>query len=138
MSQSFDVGGVHLEVEYRVFGSDRGPAVKVFEEVEGKRVQLLRFDCFEKDPHYHFDSIGKDDKRDLDKGEVPDPVAWTLEQLSSNLLSIIQTAGYKDFASSVDQDAVAAALPQVEVAIRSSIPEEQDDVFNSNAQRRSA
>jgi hypothetical protein len=51
-SERFDAGGVVFDVEYRVFGGDRGPAVRVFGEVDGRNVQLLRFDCFEKDPHY--------------------------------------------------------------------------------------
>src|SRR5919199_454977 len=111
-------GGGGIQVEYRHFGGDRGPAVRVYADVEGRPVQLLRFDCFENDPHYHYDPEGRDDHRKLDRQEVPDPVAWTLAQLAGNLVSMIRTAGYDAVADQVDQDAVAESVPQVETAIR--------------------
>lgn len=117
-SRDVEVGGVRLNVEYRRFGGDRGPAVRVYGDVEGRPVQLLRFDCFENDPHYHYDPEGRDDHRKLNPHEVPDPVAWTLAQLSGNLVSMIRTAGYDTVADRVDQDVVAEALPRVEAAIR--------------------
>ena len=58
----FDVGGVELHVDKRNFGSDGGPSVRVYGEVDGENVQLLRFDCFRKDPHYHYDPSGKNDQ----------------------------------------------------------------------------
>ena len=50
MSQEkiFQVGGIELRVSNRVFGDDGGPAIRVFGQVEGNTVQLLRFDCFRK------------------------------------------------------------------------------------------
>ncbi len=116
--QIFDIGGVQLIVGHRTFGGDGGPAVRVIAEVEGQTVQLLRFDCFRKDPHYHFDPSGIDDKRDLDKETVPDPIGWTIEQLGGNLRAMIRTAGYGDIADSVDQDAVASVLPEIESIMR--------------------
>ena len=47
----FRVGGIELHVSNRVFSDDGGPSVCVFGQVEGNGVQLLRFDCFRKDPH---------------------------------------------------------------------------------------
>lgn len=117
-SRDIEVGGVRLNVEYRRFGGDQGPAVRVYGDVDGQPVQLLRFDCFERDPHYHYAPDGKDDHRKLDPREVPDPVAWTLAQLSGNLVSMIRTAGYDSVADRVDADAVTDAIPRVEAAIR--------------------
>lgn len=114
----FEVGGVELHVDERNFGSDGGPSVRVYGEVDGKDIQLLRFDCFRKDPHYHYDPSGKNDQRHLDKASVPDSIAWTIEQLGQNLVEMIQTAGYGSVADTVDQAAVAQVLPEVESLMR--------------------
>ena len=114
----FDVGGVELHVDQRNFGSDGGPSVRVYGEADGENIQLLRFDCFRKDPHYHYDPSGKNDQRSLDKTSVPDSVAWTIEQLGQNLVEMIHTAGYASVAEQVDQAAVAQVLPEVESLMR--------------------
>lgn len=115
----FQVGGVELHVDERNFGSDGGPSVRVYGETDGENTQLLRFDCFRKDPHYHYDPSGKNDQRSLDKASVPDSVAWTIEQLGENLVEMIHTAGYSSVAEQVDQAAVAQVLPEVESFMRS-------------------
>lgn len=114
----FQVGGVELRVDDRNFGGDGGPSVRVYGEAAGQQIQLLRFDCFRQDPHYHYDPSGKNDQRHLDKTEIPDSVAWTIEQLGQNLVEMIHTAGYSTVAEGVDQAAVAQVLPEVESFMR--------------------
>ena len=115
----FHVGGVELRVDNRSLGADGGPSVRVYGEANGENIQLLRFDCFRKDPHYHYDPSGKNDQRHLDKADVPDSVAWTIEQLGQNLVEMIHTAGYASVAEAVDQTAVTQVLPEVESLMRS-------------------
>ena len=115
----FHVGGVELRVDNRSLGADGGPSVRVYGEAGGENIQLLRFDCFRKDPHYHYDPSGKNDQRSLDKTSVPDSVAWTIEQLRQNLVEMIHTAGYASVAEGVDQAAVVQVLPEVESLMRS-------------------
>ena len=115
----FHVGGVELRVDNRSLGADGGPSVRVYGEANGENIQLLRFDCFRKDPHYHDDPSGKNDQRPLDKASVPDSVAWTIEQLGQNLVEMIHTAGYASVAEVVDQTAVTEVLPEVESLMRS-------------------
>lgn len=116
----FDAGSINLRVEHRTFGEDGGPALRVLAELDGKEVEVLRFDCFRKSPHYHYDPYGKNDMHELGKDEVPDPIAWTLEQLRSQLQPMIREAGYDGVAERVDQGAVAAALPELESFMRSA------------------
>ena len=120
MSQEkvFQVGGVELHVDNRSLGDDGGPSVRVYGDVDGKAVQLLRFDCFRKDPHYHYDPSGRNDQRHLDQATVPDSIGWTIEQLSNNLAEMIRTASYGGVAARVDQAAVGAVLPEVESIMR--------------------
>ena len=115
----FHVGGIELHVDNRDIGEDGGPSVRVYGEVDDENVQLLRFDCFRKDPHYHYDPSGKNDQRSLDKESVPDSVAWTVEQLEQNLVEMIHTAGYAGVAEQVDQTAVTQVLSEVESLMRS-------------------
>ena len=115
----FQVGGIELHVDNRDIGEDGGPSVRVYGEVDDENVQLLRFDCFRKDPHYHYDPSGKNDQRSLNKESVPDSVAWTIEQLEQNLVEMIHTAGYAGVAEQVDQTAVTQVLSEVESLMRS-------------------
>lgn len=110
----FHTGGVEFHVDNRNFGDDGGPSVRVFGEADDKNIQLLRFDCFRKNPHYHYDPSGKNDHRNLDKETVQDSVAWTIEQLGNNLSDMIKTAGYSNIAEKVDQAAVVQILPEIE------------------------
>ena len=115
----FHVGGIELHVDNRDIGEDGGPSVRVYGEADGENIQLLRFDCFRKDPHYHYDPSGKNDQRHLDKASVSDSVAWTIEQLGENLVEMIHTAGYTSVAEAVDQTAVTQVLSEVESLMRS-------------------
>lgn len=113
-----DACGVEFHVENRDISDDGGPSVRVYGKVEGENIQLLRFDCFRKNPHYHYDPSGKNDHRNLDKESVPDSVAWTIEQLGKNLAEMIHTAGYASIADKVDQTAVVEILPEIETIMR--------------------
>ena len=113
----FQVGGVELHVDNRTITGDGGPSVRVYGDVDGEAVQLLRFDCFRKDPHYHYDPSGRNDQRHLDKATVPDSIGWTMEQLGNNLAEMIRTASYDGVAAGVDQAAVKAVLQQSFLAV---------------------
>src|SRR5437867_13061862 len=116
-ARDIEVGGVRINVEYRHLGGDRGPAVRVYSDVDGRPVQLLRFDCFENDPHYHYDPDGKNLVLKLSRETVPDLIAWTLGELRANLRTMVRAAGYETAAAQIDRAAVAAVLPQVEQAM---------------------
>jgi hypothetical protein len=116
--QRIPAGGVTFHVEYRVFGGDRGPAIRVLGEVEGREVQLLRFDCFEKDPHYHFDPDGKDFHLHLNRETVPDSLAWALGELGLNLRTMIRAAGYPQVAERLDREAAKASVTKVAAAVQ--------------------
>ena len=56
----FHAGGVEFHVDNRNFGEDGGPSVRVFGEADGKNIQLLRFDCFRKNPALSLRSVRKE------------------------------------------------------------------------------
>ena len=110
----FHVGGIELHVENRGLDDNRGPAVRVFGNVDGTSVQLLRFHCFRKNPHYHYAPSGQNDVYPMNKNATLDPINWTIKQLGQHLVEMIRTAGYDSVAAKVDQAPVSAVLPEVE------------------------
>jgi hypothetical protein len=119
------VGALRFNVRYsNVRTGDRGPSLRIYGDVEGKPVQLLRFDCFEQDPHFHYDPDGRNDLLRMDKAKVSDPIAWSMDYLRGNVASLVRIAGYSTLAGELDEAALTAALPTVEKALRDSIPAE--------------
>jgi hypothetical protein len=116
------VGGLRFHVAYRKASTDRGPSLRIYGDVEGKPVQLLRFDCFEQTPHFHYDPEGKNNRIFLNKARVSDPIAWTMDYLRGNVASLVRIAGYGRLADRLDEEALTAAMPGIERALRDSVP----------------
>jgi DNA-directed RNA polymerase subunit H (RpoH/RPB5) len=116
------VSGLRFSVRYSKTNTDRGPSLRIYGDVEGKAVQLLRFDCFEGTPHFHYDPDGKNNQLRMDKSKVSDPIAWSMDYLQGNVASLVRIAGYGPLADQLDEAALCAALPTVEKALRDSIP----------------
>jgi hypothetical protein len=114
--------GMQIAVDYRRGG--RGDAGLTFdvtvagEKDAGKRI--LRFDCFDKTPHYHV-GPGRNNVHDMRDEGIEDPVRWTLEQLKTRLPTMVKEAGYEDIAEGIDQKAIALSLSQVEKDILAKI-----------------
>ena len=116
-TEYFDVGVVSFGVEYRLLneaiaaasaidaaaGSDAGPAslddrgvsIHVFAKVGGERLEVLRFDCFQEDPHYHYVcwAARSNEMLHLDPVADGDPLAWALERLRTRLPQMLERAG---------------------------------------------
>ncbi|MDP7274448.1 MAG: hypothetical protein QF363_03140 [Planctomycetaceae bacterium] len=116
-----EIGGVVLGIEYRNFGGDRGPSVKVFGDSRGERVQLLRFDCFEDDPHYHYDPTDGNRMFHIDTLTMGDAVAFTLDQLATNTRSMVERAGFADAALGIDQAVLAGRIDEVRQTIAAAV-----------------
>ena len=128
---TIEVGGLCFNVRYSRLNTDRGPSLRIYGEVEGKPVQLLRFDCFEHDPHYHYDPDGKNNQLRLDTTKVSDPIAWAMDHLQGNIAPLVRVAGYGALANQMDEGVLTAALPTVEKAMRDSIPVEKPGMETS-------
>jgi hypothetical protein len=117
-----EASGLRFAVEYRNTRTDRGPSLQILGDVDGKEVQLLRFDCFEEEPHFHYDPNGKNNRIFLNKARASDPIAWTIDYLRGNFTSLVRIAGYGRLADGLDEQALTAALPGIEKALRDSVP----------------
>ena len=117
------VGELRFNVRYsNVRTGDRGPSLRIYGDVEGKPVQLLRFDCFEHEPHFHYDPTGKNNRIFMNTTRVSDPISWSIDYLRGNFASQIRIAGYGRLADRLDEAALAGILPGVEKALRDSVP----------------
>jgi hypothetical protein len=121
--QAMAASGLCFTVEYRHTSHDRGPSLQVLGDVDGKRTQLLRFDCFEHEPHFHYDPDGKNNRIFLNTTRVSDPIAWSMDYLRGNFASLVRIAGYGKLADQLDEAALAGLLPGVEKALRESVPQ---------------
>ena len=110
--------GLQVLIEARRAGGDQGVTFRVY-GVDEKRnkVELLRFDCFKKNPHYHYAPMGKNEEHRFARGETPDPLEWVLAQLKSQLPKMIEHAGYAAIARATDQTLVADGLAKLETDI---------------------
>jgi hypothetical protein len=94
---------------------DRGVSLHVVGEVDGVAREVLRFDCFVEDPHYHYVSWREKSNEvlHLDPVAEGDPLAWALERLRTRLPAMLARAGAPELGAAIDAAAVDAALPRI-------------------------
>jgi hypothetical protein len=116
----FDAGAVSIAMNYRKeLMPDQGLCVQVYGEVDGTDTEILRFDCFDQDPHYHYGPMNKNIRLHLDKTTAGNPLGWTLNNIRTKLPSMIQKAGYEDLAAAVEANPIPeATLNEVEAKAR--------------------
>ncbi len=136
----FDAGPITIGVEYRLLNDaivnqymetqqqpievrdgsdDRGVSLHVFAiQDDGERLERLRFDCFDEDPHYHYvDWRGQaNDIVPIDAVADGDPLTWALDRIRTRLPQMLARAGAGDVARRVDASALEAVLPRVSEA----------------------
>ena len=118
-----EAGNIRFGLEMRRQASgDGGLAIHVLSDLAGntgrvftEETELLAFDCFRDDPHYHYGPRNKNHRIFWDKTLVPDPLGWCLDQFKSGKLkAMLERAGYPGVAADLDEDLVASIIPQVE------------------------
>ena len=110
-----EAGFIRFGLEYRRLAYDSGLAIHVLGDVAGQEIELLAFDCFENEPHYHYGPRNKNERIYWDKTLVPDTLRWTLEQFKEGKLpAMIQRAGYPGIVAELDDGLVQSKLPEVE------------------------
>ena len=116
----YEAGVIRFGLEMRrQRNGDGGLALHVLADIGGSKgktyieeTELLAFDCFWKDAHYHYGPRNKNHRKNWDLTIVDDPLAWTFEQLEAGRLpAMIARAGYPGIAADVDYGLVNAVLP---------------------------
>jgi hypothetical protein len=102
--------------------ADRGVTIHVWDAADGHL--YVRFDCFDDEPHYHYNHRVGADGAVVNNVVQFDPVAhgpmlpWALACLRTRLPEMLEHAGASDVAARLDPQAVDRAID--EVAARAS------------------
>ncbi len=79
------------------------------------RLEWLRFDCFDLEPHYHY--VRNDTQSNqvvrFDQFAEGDPQAWTLQRLRSNLPAMLRYAGAERLAEQVAASDLTSGVDEV-------------------------
>lgn len=117
-SATIEAGAVTFALQYRTQMADQGVCIHVMGTANGVMKELLRFDCFDQEPHYHYGPLDKNERIFLDKTTAGNPLGWALKQLRTRLPEMLNRAGYDDVASSLDRELVASKMDEVETTAR--------------------
>ena len=86
----FNLGPIRFVVEHRAVGADGGPTLRVCDQSGGR--ELLRFDCFAKNPHWHVDPSGNEVIQKIEA--AGSPIDWTLSELRGGLSALLARAEF--------------------------------------------
>ncbi|PON12505.1 hypothetical protein C2W62_39245 [Candidatus Entotheonella serta] len=106
----YSAGPIEITLDYRALMEDQGVCAQVYANVDGKDTEILRFDCFDQDPHYHYGPENRNVRLHLDKVTCGTPLAWTMNNLRNNLPAMIKRAGYASVAAAVEANPVPTSL----------------------------
>ncbi len=106
----FNAGSVDITLEYRELMPDQGLCVQVFGSVDGAEVEILRFDCFDQMPHYHYGPANHNIRLNMDKTTVGNPFGWTMKNLRDRLPAMIKRSGYDALAAAVEANPVPSEV----------------------------
>ncbi len=114
-----EAGNIRFGLEMRTVGPDGGPAIHLLGDVADQEIELIAFDCFRVNPHYHYGPRNKNERIFLDTTLAPDSLEWVLDQFKAGKLPImIQRAGYPSIAAALDTELVAAKVRELESTIK--------------------
>jgi len=94
--------------------ADQGVCVQVVGVVDGAERELLRFECFDNHPHYHYDPARANVRIMLDPTVTGNPLRWAMIQLRRKLPAMLGRAGYEQLALQIDPSQLMPALDEVE------------------------
>ena len=98
---------------------DQCLCLQVYSEIDGKDTEILRFDCFDQAPHYHYGPENHNIRLFMDKTTAGNPVGWTIGNLRNNLPTMVRRAGYEDLADSLEASPIdSAKLDEAEATAR--------------------
>ena len=126
-----DAGPIKFALQYRAQMADQGVSIQVAAEIEGRDVEMLRFDCFDQAPHYHYGPENHNERIFMDKTTVGNPIGWTLTQLRTRLPVMLTRAGYEDLAGQLDAGLVARKLDEVETTARDLAARDQRTITHN-------
>ncbi|MFQ6027155.1 MAG: hypothetical protein ACE5Q6_06665 [Dehalococcoidia bacterium] len=115
-----DGGAPHTQGMGGAGGSNatQGVCVQVVGDVNGKETEILRFDCFDRDAHYHYGPENMNHRIMMDPILAGNPIGWTVNRCKNDLVDMIRRSGYEELAGKVDMKLVGEKMAEVEATAR--------------------
>lgn len=107
-------GPIKFGIEYRDLYSDQGVCIHALGDVDGQETEILRFDCFDHQPHYHYGPEKRNERLMLDKTTAGDSLGWTIRQLRGRMPEMFKRAGYDDLATQAESSDLDGAIDELE------------------------
>jgi hypothetical protein len=86
----FAIGRFRIRVMYRRVSSDEGVTLHIHGPTTSGDEEVLRFDCFQSQPHYH---LGWSYRREpFTVIEATNPIEWAIDQLSTRFNDLLAAA----------------------------------------------
>ena len=126
MEETIAVGGLEFVMEFVTYApredGDTGPGMLIYGAEDGKRVQLLRFDMYVRGPHYHYGDYSQNMRYNLDPLTLGDGIGWVMGHLRTKFPQLVAKAGHDKLLATINFDAVAAQLLEIERRWRAQSP----------------
>ena len=108
-STVIDAGVVDFAMNYRKeIMNDQGLCLQVYSKIGDKDTEILRFDCFDQAPHYHYGPENHNIRLFMDKTTMGgSSLGWTLDNIRTKLPSMVRRSGYEDLANSLESKPVS-------------------------------
>ena len=115
-----EAGPVSFGMSYRKeIMNDQGLCLQLYSEIDGKDTEILRFDCFDQTPHYHYGPENHNIRLNMDKTTAGNPLGWTLDNLRHRMSEMVQRAGYDELAAKLEANPISKAkMDTVEATAR--------------------
>jgi hypothetical protein len=102
-------GPVEFALEYRAFDRVQGWTIHVYGPRQGKREEVLRFDCFDHNPHFHL-GWSHLDRMFVPIPDTDDPLDWAFEEMRTHLPEMLCESGVPELAAELDMAAINSSL----------------------------
>jgi hypothetical protein len=115
--RQLEFGGLRFDV---YFTRDNGPTTRVLGSDDGQWIEMLRFDDFVGNPHYHAPASGDPIPFDRSLGE---PLAWYVTQIREHLGEWLPKLGFEEVLARLDLQAISQNSDKIDEAMRACVPE---------------
>ena len=107
-------GRYRFRAIYRVVDTDHGITINVYGPRDSDTEEVLRFDCFAADPHFHLGWSYLD--RPYIPIDDPDPLKWAFRKLST--LNELLASADADLMTAPESSSIRRLLPEFEAKTR--------------------
>jgi len=115
-STTLEFGGLRFEVSFRKVGA----TLRVDGPVDGTWTEMLRFDDFVDQPHFHAPADG--DAIPFDQSSLGEPLEWYVTQIRDHLSEWLEKAGFAQVLSTIDVEAISMNAGRLTDAMNACVP----------------